>query len=103
MIALRHQIERGVRHPVLGPFFLFLLALLLVFSVIHGAHDQIHSGELMVCVALLVGVLVLLTLPRLPDVVSVSRRPPRGPPHRLFAAHLPRHTVASAAPIPLRL
>lgn len=80
MIALRRTIERGVRHPVLGPLFVLLLALLLVFTVIHGVHDQIHEGELIVCFAFLVGAILSLALPRLRDVVAAAPRSARAPP-----------------------
>lgn len=103
VIALRRKIERGVRHPVLGPLFLLLLALLLAFTVIHGAHDQIHEGELIVCVAFLLGAIVSLVLPRLGDVVSIAPRAARGPPLLIRATRAPLARPFASAPVPLRL
>ena len=103
MIALRRRIERGVQHPLLGPLFLLLLAVLLVFTVIHGAHDQIHSDELIVCVAFLVAAVASLILPRLREVVVVSRRVARGPPAVVFSASPPSARPSASAPVPLRL
>src|SRR6266496_3263259 len=60
VIALRRTIERGVRHPLLGPLCLILLALLLAFTVVHGAHDHIHEGELVVCIAFLISAVASL-------------------------------------------
>lgn len=104
MIALRRQIERGIRHPVLGPLCLVLFALLLAFMVIHGAHDQIHEGELMICVAFLIGAIVSLALPRLRDVVVVALRGARGPPPSAVRAARPVFARSFAsAPVPLRI
>lgn len=104
MIALRRSIERGVRHPVFGPLCLILLGLLLAFTVMHGAHDQMHeSGELIVCLAILISAVLSLVLPQLPVmrvvVMHESRGPPSRSPQTLF---LPRSALR-AAPIPLRL
>jgi hypothetical protein len=104
VIALRRIIERGVRHPVLGPLFFLLLALLLAFTVVHGAHDQIHEGELIVCVAFLLGAIVSIVFPHLRDVVAPARRADRGPPRQLARASLIVLTRSFAsAPVPLRL
>lgn len=103
MIALRRQIERGIRHPVLGPFCLLLLALLLAFTVIHATHDQIHSHELVICVAFLLGALVSLALPRVRDVTASTTRVARGPPPRFSTARrVSAQPFISVSP-PLRL
>lgn len=101
VIALRRTIERGLRHPLLGPLCLVPLALLLVFTVAHGAHDQIHDGELIVCVALLVSALVSLVLPRLPAVGIVARPPARAPPCTRPEVPLRRTTALALAPLRL--
>ena len=103
MIELRRRIERGVRHPVLGPLCLILLALLLAFTVMHGTHDQIHEGELIVCIAFLITALVVLIHPRLRvthvAILRSSRAPPADVPRAVPAARI----QFRAAPIPLRL
>lgn len=101
MIALRRTIERGVRHPLLGPLCLILLALLLVFTIVHGAHDQIHDGELIVCIAFLLTALMSLVLPQLPSVRVIALRPSRAPPAPRLAVRPVLRTPI--APIPLRL
>lgn len=106
MLSLRHAIDRGRRHPLLGPLCLLLLLLLLVMTAMHGAHDQMHgngSGQLIVCVALLIGALVsLLSLsPRAPD--SVFARTSRGPPSRPHVRAQFVHDSFFASPAPLRL
>ena len=104
MIELRRKLDRGLRHPLLGPLCLVLLALLLAFTVMHGAHDQMHDvGELIVCVALLIGAIVSLTMPRLRDVAVTARRAPRGPPVVSVARSLPRPSSYASHFVPLRL
>jgi hypothetical protein len=104
VIALRRNIERGVRHPLLGPLCLVLLALLLTFTVIHGAHDQMHGGDaLLVCVAFLIGAIVSLAFPRLRMVAVLIPRPARGPPARVRARRVPSPRPFAFASAPLRL
>lgn len=96
------MIERGVKHPLLGPLCLILLALLLAFTVIHGAHDQLHeSGDLVVCLAIVIALLLSFVVAELPVLrvvfVSGSRGPPR---RRVLPAAVP--PALRAAPIPLR-
>lgn len=103
MIALRRTIERGVRHPLFGPLCLLLLALLLAFTVLHGAHDQLQeSGEFVVCLAIVITVLLSLVVARLPALRVVFLPVSRGPP-----CQLPLPPVSPparrTAPVPLRL
>ena len=80
MIELRRKLERGLRHPLLGPVCLLLLALLLAFTVVHGAHDQLESCcELVVCIAIVFIVLVCVRPARLRPLFY-SVQVPRGPP-----------------------
>jgi hypothetical protein len=104
VIELRRKLDRGLRHPLLGPLCLILLALMLAFTVVHGAHDQMHdAGEMIVCVAFLLSAIVSLAMPRLRDVVVVALRAPRGPPAALFARPLPRLRSLASRSVPLRL
>ena len=103
VLALRRTINRGVRHPVFGPLCLILLALLVVFTVIHGAHDQIHEGKLIVCVSFLISAIVSLVLPRLPLIRLVAVRSSRAPPFVLFDTSAPPGRLFGPAPAPLRL
>lgn len=97
------MIERGVRHPLLGPLCVILLALLLAFTIVHGAHDQLHgSGELIVCLAIVVTLLLSLVVVEPPALRVVFPPGPRGPPRNLLL--LPAAPSAlRAAPVPLRL
>ena len=104
MIELRRKLERGLRHPLLGPLCLLLLALLLAFTVMHGAHDQMHdAGELVVCVAFLLGAIVSLAMPRLFDGVVTAMRAPRGPPPALAPRSHPHPRSYASHSVPLRL
>jgi putative effector of murein hydrolase len=104
VIELRRKLDRGLRHPLLGPLCLILLALMLVFTIVHGAHDQMHeAGELIVCVAFLLSAIVSLAMPVFRDVIVVAPRAPRGPPTGVFARHLPRPRSFSSQSVPLRL
>ena len=104
VIELRRKLDCGLRHPLLGPFCLILLALILVFTVVHGAHDQMHdAGELMACVAFLLGAIVSLALPRPHDVGAEVLRTSRGPPAATRPrARPPSRTFASRS-VPLRV
>lgn len=104
MIALRRTIERGVRHPLFGPLCLILLALLLVFTVIHGAHDQIHNETgLMVCLAIVITALLSLLVPRIVVARFVTPRASRAPPQQHRCVRVPVRPLLRSAPVPLRL
>lgn len=104
MIELRRKLERGLRHPLLGPLCLVLLALMLAFTVMHGAHDQMHAaGELVVCVAFLIGAIVSLAMPRLRDVAVSGLPASRGSPIASIPTSLPRPRSFASQSVPLRL
>jgi len=102
VIWLRTQIERGSKHPWLGPLFLVLLLLLLVFVAAHATMDQAHGTDASELVCIVLGILVLLAplVPRPPRlhlrVVSWVRGPPT------FAVAAPARPAAPTV-IPLRL
>src|SRR5262245_42983483 len=81
MIALRRKLQRAAQHPLLGPVVLLLLALLLVFTALHATHDQMHSDDLIVCVAFVL--LALSSLLRKPPSIfrSIVQLESRGPPN----------------------
>ena len=104
MIELRRKLERGLRHPLLGPLCLVLLALMLAFTVMHGAHDQMHAaGELVICVAFLIGAIVSLAMPRLHHVTVSAPHASRGPPIASIPRSLPRPRSFASQSVPLRL
>lgn len=91
MIRLRRMLERGRKHPVLGPVVLVLLVLLLAMVCFHAAHDGWDGAVEMgaVCVgiaAILAAVAGERSLWRAP-LLSVTRLLERGPP-RAFRAML---------------
>jgi len=82
MIRLRQQIERGLRHPVVGPLLLILLAVLVVFIALHETSESIAGHVELICVAIAI---VLLAAVSLVQVLHVATRPlgtnpSRGPP-----------------------
>jgi hypothetical protein len=104
VIELRRKLDRGLRHPWLGPLCLILLVLMLVFTAVHGAHDQMHqAGELIVCVGFLLGAIVSVRIPRFRDVVTVAPPAPRGPPTSWLAPPLYAFPSFAARSVPLRL
>ena len=82
MIRLRHALQRGLRHPVLGPILLVLLAIVMVMVVVHSTHDQAHQDSPLfaACIALALFALVVLLVsaPRAnaPAAWSSARAPP---------------------------
>lgn len=82
MIRLRQQIERGLRHPVVGPLLLLLLAVLVVFIALHETSESVAVHVELICVALAI---VLLAAVPLVEALHVATRPlgtnpSRGPP-----------------------
>lgn len=82
MIRLRQQIERGLRHPLVGPLLLLLLAVLVVFIALHETSEGIAGHVGLFCVAL-----ALVLLAAVPFAVGLpiaarpaGRQPSRGPP-----------------------
>ena len=51
MIRLRHSIQAGLRHPLLGPLLLLFLALILGFVVLHTVEHGVE-GLLFSCAIL---------------------------------------------------
>lgn len=54
IIRLRELIERGLRHPRLGPVVLILLAVLLAAVLIHEGGERLADGVGELCMALFV-------------------------------------------------
>jgi hypothetical protein len=82
MIRLRQQIERGLRHPVVGPLLVLLLAVLVVFIALHETSEGIAGHVELICVAIAI---VLLAAVPFAEALHVAARPlgtnpSRGPP-----------------------
>jgi hypothetical protein len=102
MIRLRLRIERGMRHPVVGPLLVVLVALMLVFVGLHGSHDShdLATELSAVCLGLvsLLGVLLLIRVGRAAPAPVMLVRMGRAPPVSMCSSVL-RPLIAS----PLRL
>jgi hypothetical protein len=102
VIRLRHLLERGLAHPILGPLVLIVLAVLLSMVFLHVSEDGHGAlGELgAACVALTTVLGSLLLVRRLGLVRSLPRPVPsdRGPP----AAILPRAPAPVASSLSAR-
>ena len=103
VIQLRQSIERGLRHPLLGPVLLLLLGLVLAFMVFHAIEHGVE-GQLFTCVLLAAAVFRLVALNgrvrfiRLEPRVLTDRAPPRSHPDRLLRTRAPAFLFA----LPLR-
>ena len=104
VIRLRRAIEAGLRHPLLGPVLLLVLALGLAFVVLHTIEHGVE-GLLFTC-AIMAAVVLRLVI--VVGRVSLVRREPRMParrgPPRSSAWLLPAPRPPTGAfPLPLRL
>ena len=79
MIRLRQQIDRGLRHPVVGPLLLLLLAVLVVFIALHETSEGIAGHVELICVAL---TMVLLAVLPLTEALRLTIRPRGASPSR---------------------
>lgn len=89
MIRLRQSIERGLRHPVLGPLLLLLLGLVLAFMVFHAIEHGVE-GQLFACVLFAAAALRLVVVVgrerpiRFDGRALTDRAPPRARALRLL-------------------
>lgn len=88
VIQLRRRLERGIRHPVVGPLLILLLAVLLAMTVMHETHESIGGDPGEFCVALVGVLLALLTF--VVQIVAFAHvlapTLSRGPPERPLVA-----------------
>ncbi len=104
VIRLRHSIEPGLRHPLLGPLLLIFLGLILAFVVLHTVEHGVE-GVLFSCV------IIAALSPRLVIVLGRTWRaatdqlPLRGraPPRRALRVLPPSRLPPVLAALPLRL
>ena len=101
MIRLRAAIGRGLRHPVLGPLLVIVLAVMLVMLVFHTTHDQLHQAGLLICAAVMLLVAAFLIPPRRLTPVWRSRPNRRGPPARRCAPIASGFSEMAAFPLRL--
>lgn len=88
MVRLRRMLERGRRHPVLGPILVVLLVLLLAMTWLHAAHEgwdgAIDLGVVCVVLASIVVGLVLGRLVTFVPGLAAHTRADRGPPYGIY-------------------
>lgn len=103
MLRLRHTIERGLRHPLVGPVLLVFLGLLLVFVVFHAVEHG-ALGDVLVCVAMAAFGLRLLLLggPALFAQRQLGVAPERAPPIVQTGVHGVTPALSPAFSSPLR-
>jgi hypothetical protein len=105
MIRLRWLLERGLRHPVLGPVLLVAMVIILAMVFLHFAEDSHEASFGTACLALAVflGSILLRPIVRTYRSASTSVRSNRGPPTATFSRR-PRFVAAHDPPLiaPLR-
>ena len=86
MIRLRRTLERGRRHPILGPIVLILLVLLLAMVFMHAAQDEhstaIDAGFFCLAIVAMLGPVVVGRGGGVRRSAAITRYRYRGPPTR---------------------
>ena len=103
MIRLRCQLERGLRHPVLGPLLLLALVVLVAFIALHETSEGMAGHAELICIAIAI---VLLVAVPLIQGLPVAARPAgtqssRAPPRAHGALHSPRSYTLGFHPLRL--
>lgn len=103
MIRLRRHIECGLRHPLVGPLLLLLLAVLVVFIALHETSEGIAGHVELICVAL---AFVLLAVLPLTGALRLTIRPRGASPSRApppASRELRPISISTSSFLPLRL
>lgn len=102
MIRLRQSLDAGLRHPLLGPLLLLVLALLLSFLFLHVAEHELER-LLLTCAVLAAVALRLVLAPegRLTPIRPIPATTRRGSPPPAVARAMPPPPSAVFA-LPLR-
>jgi hypothetical protein len=103
VIKLRRQIERGLRHPVVGPLLLLALAVLVAFMALHVTSESISGHAELICAALALVLLVALSGGESPQLATrvVATNSSRGPPVASLRLRIPGRDAPDY--LPLRL
>jgi hypothetical protein len=84
VIRLRRTLERGRKHPLLGPIVLILLVLLLAMVFLHAAHDDhgaaVETGFFCLAIVTMLGPVLVRVGRAEPRSVALPGFPTRGPP-----------------------
>jgi hypothetical protein len=103
MMRLRSEIERGARHPIVGPLLIVLLAVLIAFTVMHEGNEATGGqiGELCVGIALTLLAIIAFRPPAVRAHVALSLVPSRAPPR--YQRTAPHSGFVLPGFLPLRL
>lgn len=104
MIRLRTLIDRGIRHPFLGPLLLLFLALVLAFVALHTLEDGV-AGSLFACMILGAAALRLVVVLGRRWRLKRDQAPllGRAPPKWSLSPLAPRGVAPVPVAAPLRL
>src|SRR6188474_3076144 len=103
MIRLRSLLERGLKHPVLGPVLLVALVIVLAMVFLHfveDSHEASSFGTACLALAAVLGSILLTPIIRTYRAVSTSVRSNRGPPVA-FGSRQPRLVSTHDPPLTL--
>ena len=88
MIRLRSLLERGLKHPVLGPVLLVALVIVLAMVFLHfveDSHEATSFGTACLALAAVLGSILLTPIVRTYRGAATSVQSNRGPPTVAFA------------------
>jgi peptidoglycan/LPS O-acetylase OafA/YrhL len=102
VIRLNQILERGRRHPLLGPLVVILLVVLVVMTALHEGHESVAADAGLLCIGIVMLVVGLVSALRTgaSRFEAVPTLTPRGPPPQA-AAPAPLDTFAFRS-LPLR-
>ena len=104
MIRLRQQIDRGRRHPVLGPLLIIVLLLMIALMMLHEGSESTGVDLGALCVGIMLALLrVVVPRPATPETRSTTEaEAARAPPRRARWHGVPAGFGCSGS-LPLRL
>jgi hypothetical protein len=104
VFRLRHSLETGIRHPLLGPLLLLFLALILAFVFLHTIEHGVE-GLLFSCVVLVATSLRLAVVLGRTSRAATEQLPllGRAPPRRALRLLPPSRLPPVLFALPLRL
>lgn len=106
MIRLRRTLERGRKHPVLGPILLIVLVLLLAMVFLHAAQEGHEAateiGAFYLAILTILGPILLERMRRTPPAAVVQVRGDRSPPRHHLPCQLTRPAPPGTLVAPLR-
>ena len=101
MIRLRHEIDRALRNPWVGPIVLLVLVGLLALVILHVTIDQAIEASIVCLVIVMFAVGTVRIVRRFLGLLQAPPASSRGDPGR--GVRRPRAASVFTAPLPLRL